>query len=145
MSKALNALVMVVNAGFATAVTPRRTLLALRGATPLLLLLAAAPTAAAHPHLVGLVDLRAATALLLGGLPVIAVLRRRPVRITDRAHARAYTALLVLAAAAMLPATASSAGGAPGPHGPPARHHVRREEPPARLPPPAAADAPRPS
>lgn len=58
--------------------------------------------AAAHAHLVGLVDLRAAAALLLGALPVIAVLRRRPPRIPDRAHAWAYVALLVLVMAAML-------------------------------------------
>ncbi|MER6722423.1 hypothetical protein [Streptomyces halstedii] len=44
----MNALVMVVNAGFATAVTPRRrTLLALCGATPLLLLLAVGAAAGA--------------------------------------------------------------------------------------------------
>lgn len=38
---ATSVVVMVVNAGFATAVTPRRTLAALRGGGPLLLLLAA--------------------------------------------------------------------------------------------------------
>uniref|UniRef100_UPI002A7F69D9 TSUP family transporter n=1 Tax=Streptomyces sp. CRN 30 TaxID=3075613 RepID=UPI002A7F69D9 len=57
----------------------------------------------AHAHLVGLVDTGAAAALLLGALPVIAVLRRRPPRIPDRAHSWAYVALLVLVAAAMLP------------------------------------------
>ncbi|MFF9128309.1 hypothetical protein ACF09J_34500 [Streptomyces sp. NPDC014889] len=45
-------------------------------------------------HLAGTVDLRAAAALLIGALPVIAVLRRRPPRIADRTHARAYAALL---------------------------------------------------
>ncbi|MBC3843789.1 sulfite exporter TauE/SafE family protein [Streptacidiphilus sp. 4-A2] len=58
--------------------------------------------AAAQGHLVGLVDLRAAAALLLGALPVIAVLRRRPPRIPDRVHAWSYVALLVAVMAAML-------------------------------------------
>ncbi|WP_436982290.1 TSUP family transporter [Streptomyces sp. enrichment culture] len=57
--------------------------------------------AQAHGQLVGLVDLRAAGALLLGALPVIAVLRRRPPRIPDRAHAWAYLALLCVMTAAM--------------------------------------------
>ncbi|MFI9462332.1 sulfite exporter TauE/SafE family protein [Streptomyces xiamenensis] len=57
--------------------------------------------AQAHAQLVGLVDLRAAGALLLGALPVIAVLRRRPPRIPDRAHAWAYLALLCVMTAAM--------------------------------------------
>ncbi|MER6028747.1 TSUP family transporter [Streptomyces sp. NPDC001851] len=55
-----------------------------------------------HPHLVGLVDLRAAGALLVGALPVIAVLRRRPPRIPDRTHAWAYLALLGVVELAML-------------------------------------------
>jgi hypothetical protein len=54
------------------------------------------------PHLVGLVDVRAAAALLLGALPVIAVLRRRPPRIPDRTHAWAYLGLLGVVEAAML-------------------------------------------
>ncbi|MFD5460171.1 sulfite exporter TauE/SafE family protein, partial [Streptomyces olivaceus] len=66
---------------------------------------APAPPAAAHAHpdLVGLVDLRAAAALLLGALPVIAVLRRRPPRIPDGVHAWTYVALLGAVAVAMLP------------------------------------------
>ena len=40
-------------------------------------------------------------ALLLGALPVIALLRRRPPRIPDRAHAWAYLALLCVMTAAM--------------------------------------------
>ncbi|MET9196274.1 TSUP family transporter [Streptomyces olivaceus] len=65
---------------------------------------AGSPAAAhAHPDLVGLVDLRAAAALLLGALPVIAVLRRRPPRIPDGAHAWTYVALLGAVAVAMLP------------------------------------------
>ncbi|MFD6274758.1 TSUP family transporter [Streptomyces sp. NPDC060209] len=64
---------------------------------------ATVPAAAdAQVHLVGLVDLRAAAALLVGALPVIAVLRRRPPRIPDRAHAWAYIGLLTVVAAAML-------------------------------------------
>ncbi|MFC8570230.1 TSUP family transporter [Streptomyces sp. NPDC057245] len=59
--------------------------------------------APAHPDLVGLVDLRAAAALLLGALPVIAVLRRRPPRIPDRVHAWTYVALLGAVTVAMLP------------------------------------------
>lgn len=55
-----------------------------------------------HPHLVGLVDVRAAGALLVGALPVIAVLRRRPPRIPDRAYAWAYLALLCVVEIAML-------------------------------------------
>ncbi|MEW2703473.1 sulfite exporter TauE/SafE family protein [Streptomyces koyangensis] len=51
--------------------------------------------------LVGLVDLRAATALLLGALPVIALLRRHPPRIPDRVHAWAYAGLLGVVVAAM--------------------------------------------
>ncbi|CAL9333666.1 hypothetical protein SUDANB145_00118 [Streptomyces sp. enrichment culture] len=56
-----------------------------------------------HQRLVGLVDPVAAAALLLGALPVIAVLRRRPPRIPDRAHSWAYIGLLALVAVAMLP------------------------------------------
>jgi uncharacterized protein len=55
-----------------------------------------------HPHLVGLVDLRAAGALLLGALPAIAVLRRRSPRIPDRAYAWAYLTLLGGVEVAML-------------------------------------------
>ncbi|MFF3176641.1 sulfite exporter TauE/SafE family protein [Streptomyces sp. NPDC057900] len=57
--------------------------------------------AAAHAHLAGLVDVRAASALLLGALPVIAVLRRRPPRIPDRTHAWAYVGLLATVMVAM--------------------------------------------
>ncbi|MGV9898807.1 TSUP family transporter, partial [Streptomyces tendae] len=60
--------------------------------------------AGAHPHLalVGLVDLRAAGALLLGALPVIAVLRRRPPHIPDRLYAWTYVGLLGAVAVAMM-------------------------------------------
>ncbi|MFD4260392.1 TSUP family transporter [Streptomyces sp. NPDC058534] len=58
--------------------------------------------AGAPAHLVGLVDLRAAAGLLLGALPVIAVLRRRPPRIPDRAHAWTYVALLGAVTVAMV-------------------------------------------
>ncbi|KUJ68541.1 hypothetical protein ACZ90_18320 [Streptomyces albus subsp. albus] len=68
----------------------------------------ALPTATdAHLHLVGLVDPGAAAALLLGALPVIAVLRRRPPRIPDRVHAWSYIGLLALVAVAMLPSRTS--------------------------------------
>lgn len=62
--------------------------------------LATAPDA--HLHLLGLVDAVAAAALLLGALPVIAVLRRRPPRIPDRIHAWTYIGLLAVVAVAML-------------------------------------------
>lgn len=52
--------------------------------------------------LVGLVDLRAAGALLLGALPVIAVLRRRPPHIPDRLYAWTYVALLGAVVVAMV-------------------------------------------
>ncbi|MDT0609213.1 sulfite exporter TauE/SafE family protein [Streptomyces lancefieldiae] len=55
-----------------------------------------------HVHLVGLVDLRAAAALLLGALPVITVLRRRPPRIPDRIYAWTYIALLGAVTVAMV-------------------------------------------
>ncbi|MFJ7959124.1 TSUP family transporter [Streptomyces sp. NPDC096319] len=65
--------------------------------------LAAAPPASTvtGTALVGLVDPYAAGALLLGALPVITVLRRRPPRIPDRVHACAYLALLTAVALAM--------------------------------------------
>ncbi len=63
----------------------------------------AADAADVHGHLAGLVDLRAASALLLGALPVIAVLRRRPPRIPDRTYAWAYVGLLAVVTVAMLP------------------------------------------
>ncbi|MGW2089916.1 hypothetical protein [Streptomyces sp. NPDC001880] len=56
----------------------------------------------AQVRLVGLIDLRAASALLLGALPVIALLRRRPPRIPDRIHARAHIGLLFMVTVAML-------------------------------------------
>jgi uncharacterized membrane protein YfcA len=94
---------------------PMRTATAL--ANPLTLAIAApaalislggsALTAAAdtQSRLVGLVDPAAAAALLLGALPVIAVLRRRPPRIPDRAHSWAYVGLLALVVVAMLTST----------------------------------------
>ncbi|MGW0909986.1 hypothetical protein [Streptomyces sp. NPDC002853] len=62
---------------------------------------ATVPAAAYAPaHLVGLIDVRAASALLLGALPLTAVLRRRPPRIPDRLHAWAYVGLLGVVAVA---------------------------------------------
>jgi len=59
-------------------------------------------TSGAHVHLIGLVDPRAAAALLAGALPVIGVLRRRPPRIPDRIYAWAYVGLLTVVVAAMV-------------------------------------------
>ena len=50
---------------------------------------------------VGVVDIGAAAFLLMGAIPVIVTLRRRPPRIPDRAHAWAYVALLVIVLLAM--------------------------------------------
>ncbi|MCX5395197.1 sulfite exporter TauE/SafE family protein [Streptomyces sp. NBC_00094] len=70
------------------------------------------PVAASHVDLVGLVDPWAAGALLLGALPVIAVLRRRPPHIPDRVHAWAYVGLLTVVALAMaVPDLAPTVGG----------------------------------
>lgn len=52
--------------------------------------------------LIGAVDLRAAGLLLAGGLPVIVLLRRRPPRVSDRAHAVGYIVLLFVVLGAML-------------------------------------------
>ncbi|MFE2163517.1 sulfite exporter TauE/SafE family protein [Streptomyces sp. NPDC059447] len=51
---------------------------------------------------VGSVDLGAAALLLLGALPVIMLLRRRPPRIPDHLHAGGYVALLCSVLTAML-------------------------------------------
>lgn len=86
----------------ATALANPLTLAIALPATAVSLFGARVPAAAdAHVHLAGLVDLRAASALLLGALPVIAVLRRRPPRIPDRTHAWAYVGLLVTVMVAM--------------------------------------------
>ncbi|MEU5445366.1 sulfite exporter TauE/SafE family protein [Streptomyces griseofuscus] len=50
----------------------------------------------------GSVDLGAVALLLLGAVPVVVLLRRRPPRITDRVHAWGYIALLALVLTAML-------------------------------------------
>ncbi|MGW9368128.1 TSUP family transporter [Streptomyces albidoflavus] len=74
-------------------------------AAALHLALASATTpapAVADGALAGLVDLRAATALLLGALPVIALLRRHPPRVPDRVHAWAYAGLLGVVVSAMV-------------------------------------------
>lgn len=51
---------------------------------------------------VGIVDLGAAALLLLGAIPVIIVLRRRPPKLNDRVHAWTYLGLLALVLIAML-------------------------------------------
>ncbi|MGW1094630.1 sulfite exporter TauE/SafE family protein [Streptomyces sp. NPDC002455] len=87
----------------ATALANPLTLAIALPATAVSLMTAAVPAATdADVHLLGLIDLRAASALLLGALPVIAVLRRRPPRIPDRAHAWGYVGLLTAVTAAML-------------------------------------------
>ncbi|MEU8709188.1 sulfite exporter TauE/SafE family protein [Streptomyces sp. NPDC048565] len=87
----------------ATALANPLTLAIALPATAVSLGTAAVPAATdAHVHLAGLVDVRAASALLLGALPVIAILRRRPPRIPDRAHAWAYIGLLTVVTVAML-------------------------------------------
>ncbi|MEW2546701.1 sulfite exporter TauE/SafE family protein [Streptomyces sp. NPDC047002] len=66
-------------------------------------LASAAPAAGASPvHLVGLVDVRSAAALLAAALPVIVLLRRHPPRVPDRVHAWAYVGLLAAVAATMI-------------------------------------------
>ncbi|MEU5950771.1 sulfite exporter TauE/SafE family protein [Streptomyces sp. NPDC047525] len=87
----------------ATALANPLTLAIALPATAVSLCVAAVPAATdAQVHLVGLIDVRAAGALLLGALPVIALLRRRPPRIPDRVHAWAYIGLLGMVAVAML-------------------------------------------
>lgn len=54
--------------------------------------------APASPGLVGSVDVLAALALLLGSIPVVVILRRRPPRIPDAVHAWTYVGLLLAAA-----------------------------------------------
>ncbi|MGI5346858.1 TSUP family transporter [Streptomyces sp. CA-250714] len=90
--------------GVATALANPLTLVIAVPAAAVSLSAAAVPAAAeAHVRLIGLVDPCAAAALLLGALPVIAVLRRRPPRIPDRAYAWTYVGLLAVVAVAMLP------------------------------------------
>lgn len=87
----------------ATALANPLTLAIALPATVVALSGAALPVAVDVPvRLVGLIDLRAASALLLGALPVIAVLRRRPPRIPDRAYAWAYVGLLATVSVAMV-------------------------------------------
>ncbi|MFK3678015.1 TSUP family transporter [Microbacterium sp. NPDC090218] len=59
-------------------------------------------TSEAIPHapgLIGSVDVASALALLVGSLPVVVLLRRRPPRIPDRVHSWTYVGLLATAAA----------------------------------------------
>lgn len=62
---------------------------------------AARATAATLPGLVGSVDVPSALALLVGAIPVIVLLRRRPPRIPDSVHAWTYLALLAVSASAV--------------------------------------------
>ncbi|MBN0039011.1 TSUP family transporter [Cellulosimicrobium cellulans] len=68
-------------------------------APALLVMLIARGHAPAAPGLVGSVDVAAALALLAGATPVVVLLRRRPPRIPDGAHATGYLLLLVAAGA----------------------------------------------
>jgi uncharacterized protein len=68
----------------------------------LVFLLTSHPAGTRGAALAGTVDLHAATALLAGAIPVVVVLRRRPPRLPNRAHARGYVMLLVVVLAAML-------------------------------------------
>ncbi|MFB9836284.1 sulfite exporter TauE/SafE family protein [Actinoallomurus acaciae] len=61
--------------------------------------------ASAAIFLLGSVDLGAAAALLIGALPVILILRRRPPRIPDGVHAWSHLALLVIVTAATVAAS----------------------------------------
>lgn len=54
--------------------------------------------------LVGSVDVVAAAALLVGALPVVVTLRRRPPRVPDHLYAWSYVVLLVIVLAAMVAA-----------------------------------------
>lgn len=51
---------------------------------------------------VGIVDIGAAALLLAGSIPVIVLLRRRPLPIPDRVHAWTYLALLLIVLGAMI-------------------------------------------
>ena len=51
---------------------------------------------------VGIVDIGAAALLLAGSIPVIVLLRRRPLPIPDRVHAWTYLALLLTVLGAMI-------------------------------------------
>ncbi|MFJ8160217.1 hypothetical protein ACIRBY_04715 [Streptomyces sp. NPDC096136] len=90
---ATSSLVMAAGAAVATAASAPACavfLTATRGADTRALVLA-----------VGSVDLGAAALLLLGALPAVVLLRRRPPRIPDRLHAGGCTDLLCLVPAAM--------------------------------------------
>lgn len=60
------------------------------------------PVVAQQPGLLGAVDLRAAALLLTGAIPVVVLLRRRPPRIPDHAHAIGFIVLLVVVLVSMV-------------------------------------------
>lgn len=70
-------------------------------APAVLVTLLAHGTVPAAPGLVGAVDVLAAAALLIGAMPVIVVLRRRPPRIPEAVHAWGYVLLLGAAGVAV--------------------------------------------
>lgn len=64
-------------------------------------LVVATPAGLGDAGLVGLVDVRAAAGLLVGAIPTVVVLRRRPVPVSDRVHAWVYLVLLLVAGTAV--------------------------------------------
>jgi hypothetical protein len=80
--------------GVATALATPLTL-AISLPAVLIFLVGRGPGSPAGAALAGSIDLAAALALLLGALPVIVTLRRRPPRLPDRVHAVGYVLLLV--------------------------------------------------
>ncbi|WAM18888.1 sulfite exporter TauE/SafE family protein [Rhodococcus sp. JS3073] len=80
--------------GVATALANPMTL-AISAPAALTFLADSGPGSPAGAALVGSVDVGAALALLLGALPVIVTLRRRPPRLPDRVHAVSYVLLLI--------------------------------------------------
>ncbi len=77
-----------------TLANPLTLAITLPAAAVTMLLPAVVPHAAG---LVGAVDVRAAVALLVGAMPVIVLLRRRPPDLPEVVHAWGYVALLVAA------------------------------------------------
>jgi hypothetical protein len=86
-------------APMSVATTLANPLTALIAAPALLVVLVTSGATPSAPGLVGSVDLASAAALLAGSLPAVMLLRRRPLRIPDAAHAAVYVGLLVAAGA----------------------------------------------
>ncbi|MGL5443909.1 sulfite exporter TauE/SafE family protein [Mycobacteroides stephanolepidis] len=71
-------------------------------APALAIFLTGTSAAADVPYIIGAVDVRSAAALLIGALPIVVWLRRRPPRLPDTVHAWAYVALLIVSAVAIV-------------------------------------------